>query len=126
MLISVLSNRAVPDPTDSRGMIPPWFRGPDPTKHGLSTNNARLENLEESKLYKPALMQGNRCVVICDGKRNSLCITSLKSLMNVKLSWQGSQPCQWFGEKSLFVLVLNFELGLYLDWNPCLVKWYTI
>jgi len=49
------------------GMIPPWFRGPDPTKHGLSTNNARLENLEESKLYKPALMQGNRCVVICDG-----------------------------------------------------------
>ena len=48
-------------------MVPPWYQGPDPTKHGLSTNNARLENIGESKLYRPALVQGARCVVICDG-----------------------------------------------------------
>jgi len=48
-------------------MVPPWFHGPDPNKHGLSTNNARLENIVDSKLYKPSLLQGLRCVVVCDG-----------------------------------------------------------
>ena len=48
-----------------RGLIPPWNKSPD--LGGLSTNNARLENLGESKLYRPALAQGGRCVVICDG-----------------------------------------------------------
>jgi len=47
------------------GMVPPWFQGPDPTKHGLSTNNARIEGLQESKLYRGSLK--NRCIVVCDG-----------------------------------------------------------
>ncbi|TRY79637.1 hypothetical protein TCAL_11954 [Tigriopus californicus] len=49
------------------GFIPPWHRGEVPTKHGLTTNNARLEGLGESKLYKAALSQNRRCVVVADG-----------------------------------------------------------
>ena len=87
-----------------RGLVPPWFQGQDPTKHGLSTNNARLENLEESKLYKPALMQGNRCVVICDGKCNILCITSLQSISISNSVGKGFSHARktgllWFEEK---------------------------
>lgn len=37
------------------GFVPPWHRGDDPTKHGLTTNNARLEGIAQSKLYKSAL-----------------------------------------------------------------------
>ncbi len=43
------------------------MQGDDPTKHGLTTNNARLEGLTSSKLYKPSINKNRRCVVICDG-----------------------------------------------------------
>jgi len=55
------------------GLVPPWHRGENPTSHGMSTNNARLEGVQSSKLYGPCLNK-RRCVIICDGfyewKRN--------------------------------------------------------
>lgn len=48
------------------GMIPFWHKG-DHKKHGLSTNNCRLEHLKESKLYKGPFSRGQRCVVLCEG-----------------------------------------------------------
>ena len=50
------------------GFIPPWHRGEEPTKHGYTTNNARIEGVVESKLYRGAVARGQRCVVICDGE----------------------------------------------------------
>lgn len=47
-------------------MIPRWHKG-DYRKHGLTTNNCRLENLPMSKLYGPALAAGHRCVILCEG-----------------------------------------------------------
>lgn len=47
-------------------IIPRWHKG-DPSKHGLTTNNARLEGLETSKLYKPLLNSGKRCVMVVEG-----------------------------------------------------------
>jgi len=48
------------------GLIPPWHKGPDAKGHGLTTNNCRIENVLESKLYRPCLSKG-RCVVVCEG-----------------------------------------------------------
>ena len=50
------------------GFVPEWHRGAEPTKHGYSTNNARIEGVVESKLYRRAIGSGQRCVVICDGE----------------------------------------------------------
>ncbi|XP_076649767.1 abasic site processing protein HMCES-like [Halictus rubicundus] len=47
-------------------MIPPWHEG-DYRKNSLSTHNARLENLHNSKLYAPSLSRGQRCIVVCEG-----------------------------------------------------------
>jgi putative SOS response-associated peptidase YedK len=50
------------------GLIPPWHHSTSPTDHKLTTNNARLEGLQESsRLYKPALEHDRRCVIVCDG-----------------------------------------------------------
>ena len=43
-------------------------RSDNPKGHGLTTNNARIETIKESKLYRPSLETNKRCVVICDGK----------------------------------------------------------
>lgn len=48
------------------GMIPRWHKG-DYKKHGLTTNNARIETIRTSKLYKPCLTEGQRCVVPIEG-----------------------------------------------------------
>lgn len=48
------------------GMIPFWHLG-DYRKHGLKTNNCRLESMLESKLYKNAFEKGQRCVVLAEG-----------------------------------------------------------
>ncbi|XP_060649183.1 abasic site processing protein HMCES [Drosophila nasuta] len=48
------------------GMIPPWHKG-DYRKHGLTTNNCRLEHLMDSKLYRGPFKRGQRCVVLCEG-----------------------------------------------------------
>jgi len=47
-------------------LIPKWHKG-DYRKHGLTTNNARLEGLTDSKLYKPLLDHGKRCVMVIEG-----------------------------------------------------------
>ncbi|KAG6800427.1 tyrosine-protein phosphatase non-receptor type 61F [Apis mellifera caucasica] len=47
-------------------MIPPWHEG-DYRKHNLSTHNARLENIKNSKLYGTPLRKGQRCIVLCEG-----------------------------------------------------------
>jgi len=49
------------------GLIPPWHKSDSPKGHGLTTNNARIETIKESKLYRPSLETNKRCVVICDG-----------------------------------------------------------
>lgn len=49
------------------GLVPFWHKGSSAKDHGLTTNNARLEGLKTSRLYKHALMHSKRCVVICDG-----------------------------------------------------------
>lgn len=48
------------------GMVPRWHKG-DYRKHGLTTNNCRLEGLAISKLYGPPLAAGQRCVILCEG-----------------------------------------------------------
>ncbi|KAG5680873.1 hypothetical protein PVAND_010354 [Polypedilum vanderplanki] len=48
------------------GLIPRWHKG-DYKKHGLTTNNARLETLESSKLFNPLLERGKRCVMVIEG-----------------------------------------------------------
>ncbi|RZF49219.1 hypothetical protein LSTR_LSTR010949 [Laodelphax striatellus] len=47
-------------------IIPSWHKG-QYNKHGMTTNNARIEGLKNSKLYSKALQNGQRCVVISDG-----------------------------------------------------------
>lgn len=50
------------------GMIPFWHSSSlDYRKHGLTTNNCRLESMLESKLYKNAFHRGQRCVILCEG-----------------------------------------------------------
>lgn len=50
------------------GMIPYWHNiSMDFRKHGLTTNNCRLETMLDSKLYKNAFHKGQRCVVLCEG-----------------------------------------------------------
>lgn len=50
------------------GMIPFWHNSSlDYRKHGLTTNNCRLETMLESKLYKRAFNKGQRCVILCEG-----------------------------------------------------------
>ncbi|CAB3233523.1 unnamed protein product [Arctia plantaginis] len=48
------------------GIIPPWHKG-DYKTHNLSTNNCRLENIKESKLYSPILRNGGRCIIVVEG-----------------------------------------------------------
>lgn len=48
------------------GLIPRWHKG-DYHKHGLTTNNARMETIETSKLYKPLLDRGKRCILPVEG-----------------------------------------------------------
>lgn len=42
------------------------FQG-DYRSHNLSTNNCRLENIKNSKLYSPILKGGGRCVIVVEG-----------------------------------------------------------
>lgn len=48
------------------GIIPFWHTG-NFLKHGLTTNNCRLENMLQSKLYKKSFRSGQRCVILCEG-----------------------------------------------------------
>uniref|UniRef100_A0A1B0CMM7 Abasic site processing protein HMCES n=1 Tax=Lutzomyia longipalpis TaxID=7200 RepID=A0A1B0CMM7_LUTLO len=48
------------------GIVPFWHKGEHNT-HGLTTNNCRLENLMTSRLYKRSFLNGQRCVIVCEG-----------------------------------------------------------
>lgn len=39
----------------------------DYRKHKMSTHNARLEDLQNSKMYLPPLRQGKRCIAVVEG-----------------------------------------------------------
>ncbi|KAK7076846.1 hypothetical protein SK128_011556 [Halocaridina rubra] len=49
------------------GLIPHFHKGSSAVGHGFKTNNCRIEGIEEKKSYKPSLLKGQRCVVLCDG-----------------------------------------------------------
>lgn len=48
------------------GIIPRFHKG-DYKKHGYHTNNARLEGVMDNRIFKPALVEGQRCVVLVEG-----------------------------------------------------------
>ncbi|CAH0760719.1 unnamed protein product [Diatraea saccharalis] len=48
------------------GIIPPWQKS-DYKNHNISTNNCRIENITNSKLYGPILKNGGRCVIVVEG-----------------------------------------------------------
>lgn len=48
------------------GIVPRFHKG-DYKKHGYHTNNARLEGLTDNRIFKPALVDGQRCVVLVEG-----------------------------------------------------------
>lgn len=49
------------------GMIPFWHKG-DYRRHGLTTNNCRLEHMLNSKLFRGPFRRGQRCAVVCEGR----------------------------------------------------------
>lgn len=49
------------------GLIPRWHKG-NFREHEFNTTNFRVENnINESRMYKPAFTRGRRCVMICEG-----------------------------------------------------------
>lgn len=60
------------------GIIPSYHKG-DYRKHGLTTNNCRLEGIQNSRIYKPLLKRGQRCVVLCEGFYEWQTVTGAKS-----------------------------------------------
>lgn len=49
------------------GIVPRWHHKADYRNHGFHTNNVRLEGVMESRIFKQPLLEGKRCVVLCDG-----------------------------------------------------------
>jgi len=48
------------------GLIPRWHKG-NYREHGFNTVNFCAENMDQSRMYKPAFNRGQRCVLICEG-----------------------------------------------------------
>lgn len=48
------------------GLIPRWHKG-NYKEHGFNTKNYGVENLNSSRMYKPAFNRGQRCVMPCEG-----------------------------------------------------------
>lgn len=49
------------------GLVPRWHKG-NFREHEFNTSNFRIENdINESRMYKPAFVRGNRCVLTCEG-----------------------------------------------------------
>eukprot|EP00095_Tigriopus_kingsejongensis_P004293 maker-scaffold722_size106786-snap-gene-0.29 protein:Tk04293 transcript:maker-scaffold722_size106786-snap-gene-0.29-mRNA-1 annotation:"hypothetical protein DAPPUDRAFT_327362" len=110
-------------------LIPTGFAGNDPTKHGLTTNNARLEGLSQSKLYKIALTRNRRCVVLADGfyewkklnastkqpylifAPNDTSETPIQDCADCTLEKCWSEETGWMGPKPLFMA------GIYSVWK---------
>lgn len=127
------------------GMIPKWHVG-DYKKHGLTTNNARLENLQNSKLFKPALENGRRCVIPVEGfyewnttnpklkssERSVFYIYNQQKVENIKDEGESILSCEnvnlmflgglydvWHDEKGDSIYnftVITFESNDYFNW----------
>ncbi|CRL04210.1 CLUMA_CG017293, isoform A [Clunio marinus] len=95
------------------GIVPKWHKG-DYRKHGLTTNNARLEKLTSSKLYNPALESGRRCILVIEGFYEWQTVDSkLKSSQRPVYFIQMPQ-----GEsKAKDEIKLMFVAGLFDVWN---------
>jgi putative SOS response-associated peptidase YedK len=48
------------------GAVPRWHKG-NFREHGFNTVNFRVENMKDSRMYKPAFNRGRRCVLMCEG-----------------------------------------------------------
>lgn len=79
-------------------MIPRWHSG-DYKKHGLTTNNARLETLVTSKLYNPCLNRGKRCVIPMEGF----------------YEWSTVNPKQKSSERPAYFIYMQQEDGIKVE-----------
>ncbi|KAL1130723.1 hypothetical protein AAG570_011964 [Ranatra chinensis] len=107
------------------GLIPPWHKG-DYRTHKLTTNNCRIEGLMKSKLYRPSLDHGKRCVVLCEGfyewqktkgSKQPYFIYSHQNTgfkMEDKLSWVGAE---WTEDKGWMGPHLLYMAGIYGTWE---------
>lgn len=84
-------------------LIPKWHKG-DYRKHGLTTNNARIEGIKDSKLYKP-LLEKKRCVVAIEGF----------------YEWQTTNPKTKSSERPVYYIHMPQDEGIKLEdkstWN---------
>ncbi|XP_033232624.1 abasic site processing protein HMCES [Drosophila pseudoobscura] len=91
------------------GMIPFWHKG-DYRKHGLTTNNCRLEHLMDSKLYRGPFKRGQRCVVLCEGF----------------YEWQTAGPAKKPSEREAYLIFVPQETDVKIydktTWTPSNVK----
>jgi putative SOS response-associated peptidase YedK len=87
-------------------IIPKWHKG-DYRKHGLTTNNARLEGLTDSKLYKPLLDHGKRCVMVIEGF----------------YEWQTTNPKAKSSERSVYFVHIPQDGSIKIEdkssWTSC-------
>ncbi|XP_050524544.1 abasic site processing protein HMCES isoform X2 [Daktulosphaira vitifoliae] len=106
------------------GMIPPWHKG-SLSDHGLSSNNCRIENITTSKLYEKPLIEGKRCVVICEGfyewqtissskKKPYFIYSSQEKEIYEKKNWECAQWSENLGWQGPSLLKLA---GLYNKWK---------
>ena len=112
------------------GLVPPWHHGAVATTHKLTTNNARLEGLRDSKLYKPVLEKDRRCVIVCDGfyewktkageKQPYLVYAAQKNPLfeNVQEFSKASISQHWSEEDGDSGPRPLFMAGLYSIWQP--------
>ncbi|XP_068155499.1 abasic site processing protein HMCES [Drosophila tropicalis] len=92
------------------GMIPFWHKG-DYRKHGLTTNNCRLEHLMDSKLYRGPFKRGQRCVILCEGF----------------YEWQTSGPAKKPSEREAYLIYVpqksdDIRIHDKTTWKPDNVK----
>lgn len=90
------------------GIIPNWHSGDK--HHGLTTNNARMENLSTSKLYKPLLEQGKRCVIPIEGF----------------YEWQTVNPATKSHQRKVYFIYMpqgdDIKIALRSTWNSSTVN----
>ena len=86
------------------GIVPRWHHG-DYKKHGLTTNNARLEKIQSSRLYKPLLDKGRRTVIPVEGF----------------YEWNTTNPKLKSSERSAYYLYMPQKPGVKIEdkstWN---------
>lgn len=91
------------------GLIPRWHSS-DYKKHGLTTNNARLETIASSKLYKPCLERGRRCVIPIEGF----------------YEWSTVNPKQKSSERPAYYIYMKQEDGIKVEEKSTWSSEYSI